>query len=87
MPHHKSQMKSLRKDAKRRLRNRAVMSQVRSMKKKLRTTTDVEEATALLPRVVSVIDKATKKGVLKKRTADRNKSRLTKYVGGLARTE
>jgi len=57
------------------------------MKKKLRTTTDVEEATALLPRVVSAIDKATKKGVLKKRTADRNKSRLTKYVGGLARTE
>lgn len=57
------------------------------MKKKLRSTTDAEEATALLPRVVSAIDKAKKKGVLKKATADRNKSRLTKYVSGLERTE
>lgn len=84
MPHHRSQAKSLRQDAKRRMRNRAVMSEVRTMRKKVRNAENAEEATAILPKAVSVIDRAAKRGVIKKRTADRNKSRLSKFVSNLS---
>lgn len=38
------------------------------------------EAKKLLPEVYSVIDKATKRGVIKKNTASRKKSRLSKIT-------
>ncbi len=37
----------------------------------------MKEAQALLPKVYKAIDKATKRGVIKKNTASRKKSRLT----------
>ncbi|MBN1423374.1 30S ribosomal protein S20 [Candidatus Fermentibacteria bacterium] len=83
MPHHKAQAKSLRSDARKHLRNKSVKSNMRGLVRKLRETTDHEEAAVLLPRVVSAIDKAAKKGVIKQGTAVRNKSRLSKYVAGL----
>ncbi len=39
-----------------------------------------QEAVKLLPKVYKVIDKAAKRGVIKKNTASRKKSRLTKHV-------
>jgi small subunit ribosomal protein S20 len=84
VPHHKSQAKSLRSDSKKRLRNRAAKSEMRTMIKKLREAPDAEQAAALLPKTISVIDKAAKRGVIKKGTADRHKSRLCKHVATLS---
>lgn len=39
-----------------------------------------DEAKKLLPKAYSVIDKAAKKGVIKKNTASRNKARLSKIT-------
>ena len=39
------------------------------------------EAQKLLPDVYQAIDKAAKRGVIKKNTASRKKSRLTKAIG------
>lgn len=84
MPHHKAQAKSLRSDARKRLRNKNVKSRMRNLIRDLRATNDQAAAAEMLPRVVSAIDKAAKKGVIKQATASRNKSRLSKYVAGLS---
>lgn len=39
-----------------------------------------EEAKKILPQVYKILDKATKSGLLKKNTASRKKSRITKAV-------
>ena len=41
---------------------------------------DLKEAQALLPKVYQAIDKAAKRNVISKNTADRKKSRLTKKL-------
>ena len=84
MPHHKSAAKRIRQDKKRRIRNRAVKSEVKLAVKKVTTTEDPEEGAKVLPGVNSVIDKAAKKGVLHRRTAARKKSRLAKRVRSLS---
>ena len=40
-----------------------------------------EEAKKLIPALYKAIDKAAKRGVIKKRTASRKKSRLVKFLG------
>lgn len=42
-----------------------------------------DEATALVPKMYKAIDKAVKGGVLKKNTAARKKSRLSKKIAGI----
>ena len=79
MPLLKASIKDLRKIKKRTLRNKAVKSQVKTIMKKVRSL-PVEEAKKLLPKAYSIIDKAAKKGVIKKGTAARYKSRITKRV-------
>ena len=65
---------------KKRLRNRRVMSALRTAIKKARfnIAAQSEDAQESVLRAVSLLDKAAKKGVIKKRTANRNKSRLMK---------
>jgi len=78
--------KRLRQCEKRRVYNRSIKTRTRSIIKKLRTAVeakDVETAEKLLPEVYKDIDKAVAKGVLKKGTASRNKSRLTTAVNKL----
>jgi len=43
-----------------------------------------DEARALLPRVYKTIDKAKKRGVIKKNAASRKKSRLTKLLNKIS---
>ena len=52
--------------------------------KKLRLTSDKAEATALFPKVVSMIDKLAKKDVIHKNKAANLKSKLSKHVASLA---
>jgi len=83
MANHKSALKRIRTSAARRLRNRYQAKTTRNAIKKLRNTTDANEAKSLLPRVVSMLDRLAKKNVIHKNKAANNKSKLTKLVNKL----
>ena len=57
-----------------------VMRDVVKKIKKLDSENKPKEAVGLLPSAYKAIDKAAKRGVIKKNTAARKKSRLTKLV-------
>ena len=84
MANHKSALKRIRANAAKRLRNRYQAKTTRNAIKKLRGTTNSEEAKELLPRVISMLDRLAKKNVIHKNKASNNKSKLTKYVNSLA---
>ena len=84
MANHKSSIKRIRANAAKRLRNRYQAKTTRNAIKKLRNSTSAEEAKALLPRVVSMLDRLAKKNVIHKNKAANNKSKLTKFVNKLA---
>jgi small subunit ribosomal protein S20 len=87
MPNHKSAEKRDRQNATRNAINTANRSQLRSAIKKLRVAIasgKFQDAQALLPETVSVIDKSVQKGVLHRNAAARHKARLTGHVNELA---
>lgn len=64
----------------RRLRNRAYTSHLRASIRDLRAMTSKDEAAPKYQSVVSLLDKAVSNGLIHKKTADRNKSRLARFV-------
>jgi small subunit ribosomal protein S20 len=87
MPAHKSAEKRDRQNLRRNAINTAHRSRLRSSIKKLRAAIaagNAQEAQALLPETVSVIDKSVQKGVLHSNAAARHKARLTMHVNALA---
>lgn len=83
MPITKSAKKSLRQEQKRRKRNLAYKEIFRGLIKEMRILVSKNkkaEAKKLLPKVYKALDKASKEKVIKKNTADRKKSRLTKLI-------
>ena len=76
MPHHKQFEKTLRRDAKRNLENRAKRSRLRSAMRDLRAETDAKKAAAMLPKVCALLDKGAKTHLLHASTVNRLKSRL-----------
>ena len=83
MAHHKSAQKRIRQDANKRLTNRYYKKSTRTAIAKLREMTDKTEASAFLPKVVSMIDRLAKRNTWHKNKASNLKSSLTKYVNGL----
>lgn len=83
MPQHKSAKKRLRQNAKKRVRNRAQKRKVRTLVQKLKSTTDSEEARALLPDVKKGLDRLVSKNLIHKNKAANKKSKLEKYVNSL----
>jgi small subunit ribosomal protein S20 len=83
MAHHKSALKRIRSDEKKRDRNRYQHKTARNAVRKLRTSTDAKEATALLPLVSAMLDKLAKRNIIHKNKAANLKSSLTKHVSGL----
>ena len=83
MPQHKSAEKRVRQNAKRRARNRYHRSRMRTMIKRLRTTEDKEQATALLNEVKAYLDRLASKGIIHKNKAANYKSDLEKQVNTL----
>jgi small subunit ribosomal protein S20 len=84
--HHASALKAQRQTIKRKARNRANVSKLKSAVKKLRAAIakgDAEAVKTLLPLTVSEIDRASKKGVVHDNAASRYKSRLTRKVNAL----
>lgn len=79
MPNIKSAIKRVSVNGKRALENRGVKSEMLSTVRKfnaLISAGKIEEAKNKYSHVVSVIDGAVTKGIIKKENADRKKSRL-----------
>ncbi len=83
MANHKSALKRIRRNEAVRLRNRYQHKTTRNAIKKLRTETDKKKAEALLPSVVSMIDKLSKRNIIHANKAANLKSKLTKQVASL----
>ncbi len=83
MAHHKSALKRIRQNQKRRMHNRFYHKSTRTAIKKLKSTTDKEKAVKFLPLVVAMIDKLAKRNIIHSNKAANLKSKLTKYVNGL----
>jgi small subunit ribosomal protein S20 len=83
VPHHAQFEKSLRQDEKRRLRNRAAMSRLRTVIKKVRSATTKSDGEKVLLSAISLIDSTARKGIIKANTASRHVSRLTRLVHSL----
>lgn len=78
--------KSIRQDKKRRFHNIAIVSELKTLTKRLNSLIDskkADEAANVLSAVMSKLDKAAKKSVIKRKTADRKKSRLSAKVAKL----
>jgi len=83
MANHKSSIKRIRANDKKRLVNRYNARTTRNAIKKLRLTTDKAAATVELPSVISLIDKLAKRNVIHKNKAANLKSGLMKKVAKL----
>ena len=84
MPQHKSAVKRVRQNAKRRERNRVHRSRMRTMIKQLKETTDPAEAESLLNEVKGYLDKLAGKGIIHQNKAANKKSQLERHVHNLA---
>ncbi|MCM8772132.1 MAG: 30S ribosomal protein S20 [Candidatus Omnitrophica bacterium] len=78
----RSVLKRQRQEIKRRMRNRAVISKIKTLIKKtkeavLNNSPDFEK---LLKETIKEIDKAVAKGILHKNNGARKKSRLMKFI-------
>ncbi len=83
MPITKSAKKALRQNIKRRRGNLVYKKKMKELLKEVRTLISekkIEEAKKLLPQIYKILDKSAKVGVIKKNTAARKKSRITKLV-------
>ncbi len=87
MPRHKSAEKRVRQDKKRGLRNKAERTRIKSAIKSVRESTTPEAANRALVESASLLDKAAKRSVVHRRTADRMKSRLARAANRVAAAE
>ncbi|MEE4215873.1 MAG: 30S ribosomal protein S20 [Bacteroidales bacterium] len=83
MANHKSAEKRNRQTEQRRLHNRYFIKTTRNSLKKLRATSDKDEAQELYPTVASQLDKLVKKNIIHKNKAANLKSSLAKHVKSL----
>jgi small subunit ribosomal protein S20 len=82
-----SAIKRIRQNEKRNTKNQRNASRLTTQVRKLKRALDGNDAASakdLLKPTISVVDKSVQKGVMKKNTASRIKSRLTRRVRALA---
>ena len=84
MANHKSALKRIRQSETRRLLNKYKHTTTRNSVRELQALTDKKSANALLPKVVSMLDKLTKVNIIHKNKASNLKGKLTKHVNSLA---
>ncbi|MCH1539618.1 MAG: 30S ribosomal protein S20 [Flavobacteriaceae bacterium] len=83
MANHKSALKRIRSNDKKRLRNRFQHKTTRNAIKKLKELTDRKEADVLLKSVISMVDKLSKRNIIHANKAANLKSKLTKHVAAI----
>ncbi|MAS78014.1 MAG: 30S ribosomal protein S20 [Candidatus Marinimicrobia bacterium] len=85
MDRHPQQIKRERQDKKRRLKNISQMSELKTSIKKVLSMSDQKDAENLYRDTVKLIDKAASKGLIKKNTASRRKSRITRHLNSISK--
>ncbi|MEK9604131.1 MAG: 30S ribosomal protein S20 [Flavobacteriaceae bacterium] len=83
MANHKSALKRIRSNDKKRLRNRFQHKTARNAIRKLKSVTTKKEANKQFPSVVSLVDKLAKKNIIHANKAANLKSKLAKFVASL----
>jgi small subunit ribosomal protein S20 len=83
MANHKSALKANRQAESRKETNKYYARTMRNALKKIRKSSDKTEATEMLPKVSSMLDKLAKKNVIHKNKASNLKSSITKHVQSL----
>jgi len=84
MDRHPQQIKRERQDKKRRSNNVAHISKLKTSIKKILSMSEKKEAEIVYRDTVKQIDKAASKGLIKKNTASRRKSRITRHLNSLS---
>ncbi len=84
MANHKSSIKRIRQEEKRRLHNRYYAKTMRNAVRKLRAVTDKTEALALYPSVQKMLDKLAKRNIIHRNKAANLKSKLSAHIKSLA---
>jgi small subunit ribosomal protein S20 len=85
MANHKSALKRIRSNDSKRQRNRYQAKSTRTALKKLRGEDTKKEAEKSVPKVVSMLDKLAKSGVIHKNKAANLKSKVMKQAASLAK--
>lgn len=85
MDRHPQQIKRERQDKKRRLKNISQMSELKTTIKKVLSMSDQKDEENLYRDTVKLIDKAASKGLIKKNTASRRKSRITRHLNSISK--
>lgn len=83
MPIIKSAKKRLRQNVKRKKNNRVYKKKTKDIIKNVKyliAENKTEQANDLLSKIYKVLDKSAKTGVIKKNTASRRKSKITKMI-------
>jgi small subunit ribosomal protein S20 len=83
MASHASALKKNRQDQKRRLRNRAHASRLRTQVKKVRQALDAGDAaaaTGMMKETAALVDRTAQHGVIHRNAASRTKSRLARAL-------
>lgn len=86
MPITQSAKKALRQSKRRRKRNLVYKHKIKDLIKKAKVLikeNKTKEAKELLPQIYKILDKAAKENIIKKNTASRKKSRITKLINKL----
>ena len=84
MANHKSAIKRIRQSEKKRLLNKYFHKTTRNVVSKLKELSDKKDASSLLPKVVAMLDKLTKRNIIHKNKASNLKSKLTKRVNAMS---
>jgi len=91
LANHKSALKRMRQGEKRRIRNRQVVSHMRSSIKQFRLAAaeenTPEKLSEMLQQVSITVDKAASKGVIHRNNASRKISRLTRLCNRVGKAE
>jgi len=82
MANTKSAQKELRKSSKNHAYNKKIKDKLKSILKKSRKAIEAKDSKAkdLVTETLKAFDKASQKGIIKKNTSDRSKSRLHKAL-------
>lgn len=83
MPQHKSAIKRVRQNERRREHNRTQRSKMKTLVKKVYEIDDKEEAEEAFKKASAYLDKMANKGIVHENFAARRKSRLANYVNNL----
>ena len=84
MDRHPQQIKRERQDKKKHILNVAKSSEMKTIIKSTLEESDISKAQILYKKAVSTIDKMVNKRHLKKNTAARRKSKLTRHINSLS---